>query len=114
MPGCDGTSGLLCGATSGAKTCMSITYVGDGIPCADLSSTSFAECIAGGCYTTTDPVGSGQTGTCKSDPADGRTCDTVLGPGCVTPARSVISGTAAPLPAIFAATSSPGRQSWSG
>jgi hypothetical protein len=92
MSGCDGTSGLFCGGASGSKTCMAITYVGDGMPCGDLSSTSHAECIAGGCYTSTGSAGSGQTGTCKSDTADGTACDTVLGPGCVTPARCVISG----------------------
>lgn len=92
MPGCDGTSGLFCGGPSGSKTCMSITYVADGMPCGDLSSTSHAECVAGGCYTSTGSAGSGQTGTCKSDTADGTACDTVLGPGCLTPARCVISG----------------------
>jgi hypothetical protein len=92
MPGCDGTSGLFCGGTAGAKTCMTISYVGDGVACGDLTSTSHAECIAGGCYTSTGPAGSGQTGTCKADTADGTACDIVLGPGCVTPSRCVING----------------------
>ncbi len=92
MPGCDGTNGLFCGGAAGAKTCMAITYVGDGAPCGDLSTTSHAECTAGGCYTSTGPAGSGQTGTCKADTADGTACDIVLGPGCVTPARCVLTG----------------------
>ena len=94
MPGCDGTNGLFCGGPSGTKTCMAITYVGDNIPCGDLSSTSHAECTAGGCYTSTGPAGAGETGTCKSDAADGTACDTVLGPGCITPARCVTTGDA--------------------
>jgi hypothetical protein len=92
MPGCDTTSNLFCGGTAGAKTCMPITYVTDGMPCGDLSTTSRAECTAGACYTTTGPAGSGDTGTCKANAADGTACDIVLGPGCVTPARCVLSG----------------------
>jgi hypothetical protein len=91
-PGCDGTNGLFCGGTTGSKTCMAITYVTAGMPCGDLSSTSHAECIAGGCYTATGSAGSGETGTCKADAADGTACDSVLGPGCITPARCVLTG----------------------
>jgi len=92
MAACDGTEGLFCGGTAGAKTCMSITYVGDGMPCGDLTSTSHAECIAGGCYTKTGPAGSGDMGTCKADVTDGSPCDTALGPSCQTPARCVVAG----------------------
>jgi hypothetical protein len=92
MAGCDGTNGLFCGGTSGAKACMAITYVAAGEACGDLSTTAHAECVAGGCYTSTGPATSGQTGTCKSDAADGTACDTVLGPGCMTPARCVLTG----------------------
>jgi len=91
-PSCDGTAGLFCGGAAGSKTCMTITYVGDGMPCGDLSTTSHAECIAGSCYTATGPTGSGDMGTCKGDATDGSPCDTVLGPGCQTPARCVNSG----------------------
>jgi hypothetical protein len=34
----------------------------------------------------------GADGTCKADTADGTACDTILGPGCITPARCVIGG----------------------
>jgi hypothetical protein len=94
MPSCDGTMGWFCGGATGSKTCMAITYVGDGVACGDLSATSHAECIAGGCYTSTGAVGTGQMGTCKADAPDGAACDTVLGPGCMTPARCVTSGDA--------------------
>jgi hypothetical protein len=71
---------------------MAISYVGPGAVCGEISNGSHAECIAGGCYTSTGSAGSGETGTCKSDAADGTACDIVLGPGCVTPARCVLTG----------------------
>ena len=66
MPGCDGTNGLFCGGPSGSKTCMAITYVGDNMPCGNLSSTSHAECTAGGCYTSTGPAGAGRPGRARA------------------------------------------------
>jgi len=93
MVGCNGTEGLFCAGASGAKTCIAVTYVGDGMPCGDLSTTEHVECIAGGCYTATGTAGSGETGTCKADVTDGSPCDTALGPTCQTPARCVLSGT---------------------
>jgi hypothetical protein len=93
MPGCNGAQGLFCGGTVGTKTCMPIAYVGDGLPCGNISTTSFALCQAGGCYTGTGVILSGQTGTCKADvKIDGGACDAVLGPACMTPARCVSSG----------------------
>jgi hypothetical protein len=92
MPGCDGGMGWFCGGAAGAKTCMAVSYVGDTMPCGDLSPTSFADCTAGGCYTGTGIAGTGQTGTCKTDALEGAGCDTVLGPGCLTPARCVTNG----------------------
>lgn len=89
MPACDGTMGWFCGGAAGSKTCIAITYVTGGMPCGDLSTTSHADCIAGGCYTGTGPVGSGQMGTCLTDVAEGAACDTVLGPDCLEPARCV-------------------------
>ena len=94
MPGCDGTMGLFCGGTAGSKTCMTISYVADGMPCGALSSTSRAECITGGCYTSTGLASSTDMGTCKADAADGAACDTVLGPTCLTPTRCVTTGDA--------------------
>lgn len=91
-PGCDGTEGLFCGGASGSKVCMTIAYVGDGMPCGDLSTTSHAECIAGSCYTSTGLAGTGEVGACKGDATDGSPCDTALGPACQTPARCILSG----------------------
>jgi hypothetical protein len=93
MAGCNGTEGLFCAGASGAKTCIAITYVGDGMPCGDISASEHVECIAGGCYTTTGSAGTGDTGTCRADVTDGSPCDTALGPACQTPARCVLAGT---------------------
>ena len=93
MAGCNGTEGLFCAGTAGAKTCIAITYVGDGMPCGDVSATEHVECIAGGCYTATGSAGSGETGTCRADVTDGSPCDTALGPACQTPARCILTGT---------------------
>lgn len=89
MPSCNGSLGLACVGPSGSKTCVSIDYVGDGMPCGNLSNTSFALCKAGTCYTTTGVASGSQTGTCKLDAIEGAACDTVLGPSCMTPARCV-------------------------
>jgi hypothetical protein len=93
LPGCYGTLGLFCGGAAGARTCMAITFVGDGMACGNLSTTSRAQCIAGDCYTTAGLAGANEVGLCKADAADGAACDTVLGPGCAVPARCVTTGT---------------------
>jgi hypothetical protein len=92
MPGCDGSLGLFCGGATGSKTCMAMTYVTDGMPCGDLSTTSHVGCVAGGCYIATGLAGTGDTGTCKADAPDGAVCDSVLGPACLAPARCVVVG----------------------
>ena len=92
MPGCSGAIGLFCGGTVGAKACAATTFVSDGMPCGQLSTTSHVECTAGGCYTATGLAGTTETGTCKADAADGAACDTVLGPACLTPSRCVPTG----------------------
>ena len=51
MPGCNGSLGLACVGAAGSKTCVTISYVSDGMPCGNLSNTSFALCKAGTCYT---------------------------------------------------------------
>ena len=103
LPGCDTRMGLYCVGPSGSKTCVAATYVADGQPCGPITplasttstgtaATSYATCLAGSCYTTTGVASTTETGTCKADAADGVACDTVLGPGCLSPARCVLTG----------------------
>lgn len=92
MPGCDTRMGLYCVGPAGAKTCLAATYVGDSLPCGALSATSYAVCLAGSCYTATGVASATDMGTCKADAADGVACDTTLGPGCLSPARCVLTG----------------------
>ena len=88
-PACNGSLGLACVGASGSKTCVTISYVSDGMPCGNLSDTSFALCRAGTCYTSTGVASGSETGTCKLDAIEGASCDTALGPSCMTPARCV-------------------------
>jgi hypothetical protein len=90
LPGCDNALGLYCGGPNGSKTCMTFAFVGNGMPCGGLADGTRVDCIGGDCYTTTGLATGTTMGTCKADSADGQACDTVLGPGCVTPARCVI------------------------
>jgi len=92
MPGCDTRMGLYCVGAAGAKVCVATSYVSDGMPCGPVSTTSFATCKAGGCYTATGIASSTDVGTCKADVADGVACDVTLGPGCLAPARCVLGG----------------------
>jgi hypothetical protein len=89
-PGCDGTMGLSCGGAAGAKTCMSVNYVGDGMACGTLTGGTFQACAGGGtCYTATGVALSSQMGACKAPAPDNGACDTTLGPGCLAPARCI-------------------------
>jgi hypothetical protein len=93
MPGCDGSLGLYCGGTSGAQTCMTTAFAPDGQPCGGLSSTSFTQCLAGSCFSSTGAITGGKmTGTCKADVTEGAACDSVLGPFCQMPSRCVPTG----------------------
>jgi hypothetical protein len=90
VPACNGSLGLSCVGASGSKTCVTISYVGDGMPCGNLSNTAFAQCKAGTCYTSTGAATGNEMGTCKLDAIEGASCDTTLGPSCMTPARCVV------------------------
>ena len=68
---------------------MMISYVSDGMPCGNLSTTSFALCKAGTCYSSTGPASGSQMGTCKLDAIEGASCDAAFGPSCMPPARCV-------------------------
>jgi len=95
LPGCDTRMGLYCVGAAGAKTCVATTYAGDGMPCGPLTTSSYVTCLAGSCYTSTGVATSSDVGTCKADAFDGVACDVTLGPGCLSPARCVVTaGTA--------------------
>jgi hypothetical protein len=95
MPACDNTLGLFCAGAAGAKTCAAITLVGAGMPCGTLADGTRADCRAGDCYTATGPANGATMGTCQAavreTDADPR-CDTALGPGCLPPARCLLTG----------------------
>ena len=121
LPGCDGTRGLTCGGPSGAKTCTRVIFPGyngsvstdggatatdagppdagsvtpptpAGTPCGLLADGSRVGCVAGECYTATGPATGSDLGACKPLAADTGACDTSVGPGCMFPARCVVSG----------------------
>jgi hypothetical protein len=90
LPGCDGSLGLYCGGTNGARTCMATLFATDGQPCGGLSPTSFTQCQAGSCFSSTGQVTDAKaTGSCKADVTEGAACDFVLGPFCQMPSRCV-------------------------
>jgi hypothetical protein len=94
MPGCDGTLGLYCAGPAGSKSCAAMALVGDGQPCGVLADGSHVGCAAGDCYTATGLAGTGAMGVCKAAVDAPAACDTMLGPGCLAPARCVVSGSA--------------------
>jgi hypothetical protein len=77
---CDDQLGLFCDFSS--KTCLSATFVADGMTCTDPSPGPTARCTDGSCF----PSGSG---TCKKDVLENTACDTQNGPVCEAPARCV-------------------------
>jgi hypothetical protein len=79
--GCDANLGLTCDATT--MTCVTITVAAPGSPCDGASIV----CGGGGTCST------GATQICMAAAVDGTACDTVNGPGCLNPARCVVSGT---------------------
>jgi hypothetical protein len=90
--GCDVSLGLYCGGTTGAKTCMTMTYGANGAPCGLMADGTRAGCKAGACFTATGIAAASDAGTCKADAADGAACDLQIGPQCAAPARCVASG----------------------
>jgi len=92
MPGCDNTLGLYCAGATGAKTCVAITFVGDGMPCGLQVDGTRVACRAGECFTATGVAGNSDMGTCKADVDAPKACDTMVGPHCLAPARCVTGG----------------------
>jgi hypothetical protein len=92
LPGCAGNQGLACTGAAGAKTCTTMVFADDGMPCGLLTDGSRVDCSAGDCYTSTGLATGTDLGACKANAPDGAPCDAVLGPPCITPARCVLSG----------------------
>jgi hypothetical protein len=80
---CSNFAGLTCDTQS--KVCTTAALVGDGQPCG-LVGTGIVYCAAGLC------VGSGSTFTCQGYSDVGGPCDLAAGPGCISPARCVVTG----------------------
>jgi hypothetical protein len=93
LPGCDGTLGLYCAGTAGSKTCAALTFVGNGQACGAMADGTRVACIAGDCYTATGTAGTNEMGTCKALVDAPAACDRQLGPGCLAPARCIVTGT---------------------
>jgi hypothetical protein len=93
MPGCDGSLGLYCAGASGSKTCAAMTFVGDGQACGLMTNGTRVGCSAGDCYTAGGLAAASEMGNCKAHVDAPNACDSVLGPGCLAPARCVITGT---------------------
>jgi hypothetical protein len=92
-PACFAVQELACSGPNQQKTCAAITFVDASAACGLMADGSHADCRAGNCYTNAGPATAADLGTCKSDAADGRACDTQLGPSCIAPARCVVAGT---------------------
>ncbi len=89
MTACDNSLGLYCAGAPGAKTCMPIALVGNGMSCGTLADGSRADCIAGSCNIATGAT----VGVCQAsvvESAPNPACDTALGPSCLAPARCVV------------------------
>jgi len=80
---CSNYAGLTCDTQS--KQCTTATFVGGGQPCG-LVGTGVVYCTAGLC------VGSGSTYACQAFSDLGGPCDVAAGPGCVQPARCIVTG----------------------
>ena len=80
-PGCSSEVYLHC--TSG--TCQQEPVVAGGQPCGEVG-TSYVECAAGGLCV--KPAGS-ELGTCSAPVANGASCDSLLGPPCLSPAKCI-------------------------
>ena len=86
-PDCDANAGLFCNTTT--LKCAAETYVNPTEECGSGNlGTTYARCNNGGdCITTS----SGTPATCVGAVDAGNSCDTVMGPPCLGPARCVVS-----------------------
>jgi len=80
---CNNYAGLTCDTQS--KQCRTATFGGGGQPCG-LVGTGVVYCTAGLC------LGSGTSYACQAYAGVGGPCDVASGPGCISPARCVVTG----------------------
>ncbi len=86
-PACDVNQGLFCAST---KMCIAVNYVNAGTACGAQNMGMSDNICTGGaaCYS----PGTGMPSMCLAFALEGGACDTSVGPGCMTPARCVVSG----------------------
>jgi hypothetical protein len=86
-PACDANAGLYCNVTN---QCVAIKYGPAGSVCGtpDKGMSDNVCTKAAGCYAT----GAGMPAMCMALGIEGASCDTAAGPGCVSPARCIVSG----------------------
>jgi hypothetical protein len=85
--GCDPNLGLWCDPAT--NQCAAISFVAHDAPCGALKAGGYAECTGGA--TCVIPQGQ-KEGVCQAPAADGAACDTSAGPGCLQPAKCVVTG----------------------
>jgi hypothetical protein len=87
-PACDPNAGLYCANTN---MCVNITYVNAGGNCGAMNKgASDAICTGGaGCYASQTM---GMPAMCIALGVEGGACDIMVGPGCMSPDRCVVSG----------------------
>jgi hypothetical protein len=83
-PGCDFYAGLTCDTQS--QQCVAVQLAGNGQPCGAVNGQGVS-CNAGLCV---ESSGS-SSGTCVAYAQLGAPCDLASGPGCMTPARCIVS-----------------------
>jgi len=87
-PSCFGAGGIACvRGVRDAGTCLPISVETSGATCGTVAGQADAVCGTGGLCVKSSPDGG--TGACQGYVSDGQSCDSVLGPPCVTPAKCV-------------------------
>lgn len=87
----DADGGAATGTDAGVAADAGVVTTPAGTPCGVLADGSHVGCVAGDCYTATGLVTGSEEGTCKPSANDGQSCDLVVGPGCMPPARCVVT-----------------------
>ena len=82
--GCDAAQELFCNEMS--MSCDMIQFAPTGAACGTVNGVTVECAGAGGCYPANAKMGS-----CMAPAADGAACDTMVGPGCLSPAKCVIT-----------------------
>jgi hypothetical protein len=86
--GCDRIQGLTCNSVT--KQCAPLVFAAAGQPCGANVGDQFAACANAATCT---PQGgeAGAASVCVPTASDGAACDLALGPGCLEPARCIVT-----------------------